>query len=175
MADTTGKQVTEKDDFTAFKLDSNFLGDSNNPVYELVGKTDPNYSMVNTGTMNRENIYSDAAAASRNTGSKNSKGEDNTTKNKRPICLIAILVIIVMLMLITGCFIALFLKLAYLESELSSFKQTLSSERAQQLNTSIEGSFATIEDRFEDRFEDIAKLQNNSMQQLRSKKDFKMQ
>ena len=161
MADTTGKQVPEKDDFTAFKLDSNFTGDSDNPVYELVEKTDPNYSMVNTGTINRENIYTDAAAATRNTGSKNSKGEDNTTKNK-PICLIAILVIIMMLMLIIGCLIALFLELANLKSELSSFKQTLPSERAQQFNTSIDRSFSTIEDRFED----IVKLQNNSMRQL---------
>ena len=67
-----------------------------------------------------------------------------------------------MLMLITGGFIALFLELANVKSELSSFKQTLPSERAQQLNTSIEGSFSTIEDRFED----IVKLQNSSMQQL---------
>ena len=62
-------------------------------------------------------------------------------------------------MLITGCFIALFLELANLKWELSSFKQTLPSERAQQLNTSIDRST-------EDRYEDIVKLQNNSMQQL---------
>ena len=135
-------------------MDSNFTGGSENPVsenpvYELVGKTDPSYSMVNTGTINRENIYTDADTSTRNNGSKNSKGEDNT-KNKKPICLIAILVIIMMLMLITGCFIALFLELANLKSELSSFKQTLPSERAQQLNTSIEGSFSNIERRFED-------------------------
>ena len=150
MADTTGKQVPEKDDFTAFKLDSNFTGGSENPVYELVGKTDPSYSMVNTGTINRENIYTDAdASTTRNNGSKNSKGEDNT-KNKKPICLIAILVIITMLMLMAACFVALFLELASLKSELSSFKQTLPSERAQQLNASIEGSFSNIERRFED-------------------------
>ena len=125
-------------------MDSNFTGGSENPVYELVGKTDPSYSMVNTGTINRENIYTDVDTSTRNNGSKNSKGEDNT-KNKKPICLIAILVII-----ITGCFIALFLELANLKSELSSFKQTLPSERAQQLNTSIEGSFSNIECRFED-------------------------
>ena len=164
MADTTGKQVTEKDDFTAFKLDSNFMGDSNTPVYELVGKPDPNYTMVNTGTMNRENIYTDAAAVTRNTSSKNSKGA--TTKYKKWKCLTAISFITIMLMLVAGCFVLLFLELANLKSELSSFKQTLPSERAQQLNTSIKGSFATTEDRFEDRFEDIAKLQNNSMQQL---------
>ena len=152
MADTNGKQVPEKDDFTAFKMDSNFTGGSENPVYELVGKIDPSYSMVNTGTVtiNRENIYTDADTyTTRNNGSKNSKGEDNT-KNKKPICLIAILVIIMMLMLMAACFIALFLELASLKSELSSFKQTLPSERAQQLNASIEGSFSNIERRFED-------------------------
>ena len=146
MADTTGKQVTEKDDFTAFKLDSNFTGGSENPVYELVGKTDPSYSLVNTGTINRENIYTDADTSTRNNGSK---GEDNT-KNKKPIRLIVILVIIMMLMLMAACFVALFLELANLRSELSSFKQTLPSERAQQLNASTEGSFSNIERRFED-------------------------
>ena len=97
-----------------------------------------------------ENSYTDAAAAASNTGRKNSKGEVATTKSKKWKCLTATSFIIIMLMLITGCFVLLFLELANLKSELSSFKQTLPSERAQQLNTSIEGSFSTIEDRFEE-------------------------
>ena len=189
MAYTTGKQVPEKDNFTAF---NRLTIDSEN-AYEL---DDTNYSAIRTATMDRESIYNDAsaaarntatmksiytdaaaaarntatmensytdaAAAARNTGSKNSKGEVATTKSKKWKCLTATSFIIIMLMLITGCLVLLFLELANLKSELSSFKQTLPSERAQQLNTSIEGSFSTIEDRFED----IVKLQSNSMQQL---------
>ena len=185
MAYTTGKQVPEKDNFTT---------DSEN-AYELDAT---NYSAIRTATMDRESIYidasaaarntatmensytdasaaarntatmensyTDASAAARNTGSKNSKGEVATTKSKKWKCLTATSFIIIMLMLVTGCFVLLFLELANLKSELSSFKQTLPSERAQQLNTSIEGSFSTIEDRFED----IVKLQNSSMQQLLS-------
>ena len=171
MADTTGKQVPEKDDTTAFKLDSHFTSDSENPIYELV---DPRYS---TSTMNRVNT--DVDTSTRNNGSKN---KENTAKTKKPLCLIAILVIIMMLMLMTACFVALFLELANLKSELSSFKQTLPSERAQQLNTSINRSFSTIEDRFEDivkdtvnqlnistrltELEDTENLQNNKIQQI---------
>ena len=189
MAYTTGKQVPEKDNFAAF---NRFTTNSEN-AYEL---DDTNYSALRTATMDRESIYidaaaaarntatmesiyidaaaaarntatmeeiyTDAAAAARNTGRKNSKGEIATTKSKKWKCLTATSFIIIMLMLITGCFVLLFLELANLKSELSSFKQTLPSERAQQLNTSIEGSFSTIEDRFED----IVKLQNSSMQQL---------
>ena len=174
MAYTTGKEFPEKDNFTAF---NSLTTDSEN-AYEL---DDTNYSAIRTATMDRESIYTDAsaaarntatmensstdaAAAARNTGSKNSKGEVATTKSKKWKCLTATSFIIIMLMLITGCLVPLFLELANLKSELSSFKQTLPSERAQQLNTSIEGSFSTIEDRFED----IVKLQNSSMQQLLS-------
>ena len=140
MADTTGKHPVT-DDFIAF---NSFTDDAENV-----------YSTVDMATMNRENIYTAS------TESKNNDDEDATTKNKKLISLAAILSIIILLMLITGGFIALFLELANLKSELSSFKQTLPSERAQQLNTSIDRSFSTIEDRFED----IVKLQN-SMQQL---------
>ena len=221
MAYTNGKEVPEKDNFTAF---NRLTTDSEN-AYEL---DDTNYSALRTDTMDRESIYIDASAAARNTatmensstdaaaaarntatmesiyidadaaarntatmeniytdaaatarntaimensytkhrntGSKNSKGEVATTKSKKWKCLTATSFIIIMLMLITGCLVLLFLELANLKSELSSFKQTLPSERAQQLNTSIEGSFSTIEDRFED----IVKLQNSSMQQLLS-------
>ena len=145
MADTTGEQVPKNEDFTTFT-------DDTDPYYS---ELDPNYVTVTMATMNRENIYTEAATATRNTG----KGEDTTTKNKKLICLAAILSIIIMLMLITCCFIASFLELVNLKSELSSFKQTLPSERAQHIDESIDRSFSTIENKFEE------KLQN-SMQQL---------
>ena len=177
MADKTGEQVPEK-----IAFDSHFTGNSDNPAYELAGKTDPNYSMVSAATMNGENT----GAAN---DSKNSDGEDNT---KKSICLVAIILVsIIMLMLIVGCFIFLFLEVANLKSELSSFEQTLPSERAsvttihlqhinesllnleekletvtcskvQLLNASIDRSFSNIEDRFED----IVNLQNTNMRQL---------
>ena len=171
MAYTTGKQVPEKDNFTtdsenAYELDAtnysairtatmdresiyiDASAAARNTATVENSYTDAAAAARNTATM--ENSYTDAAAAARNTGSKNSKGEDVTTKNKRWKCLTATSFIIIMLMLITGCFVLLFLELASLKSELSSFKQTLPSERAQQLNASIEGSFSNIERRFED-------------------------
>ena len=126
MADTTGKHPVT-DDFIAF---NSFTDDAENV-----------YSTVDMATMNRENIYTAS------TESKNNDDEDATTKNKKLISLAAILSIIILLMLITGGFIALFLELANLKSELSSFKQTLPSERAQQLNTSID---RTVQERLQD-------------------------
>ena len=150
MADTTGEQVPKNENFTTFT-------DDTDPYYS---ELDPKYITVSMATMNRENIYTEAATATRKTG----KGEDTTTKNKKLICLAAILSIIIMLMLITCCFIASFLELVNLKSELSSFKQTLPSERAQHIDASIDRSFSTIENKFEE------KLQN-SMQQLERLQD----
>ena len=145
MADKTGEQVPKNEGFTTFTDDTD----------SYYSELDPNYATVTMATMNRENIYTEAATATKNTG----KGEDTITKNKKLICLAAIMSIIIMLMLITCCFIASFLELVNLKSELSSFKQTLPSERAQHIDASIDRSFSTIEDKFEE------KLQN-SMQQL---------
>ena len=90
-------------------------------------KSDPNYSMIEMGTMNSENIYE--VPANSNTGSENKigedvkKGEDIKRSNK-----LIYLVSIVMLLAIVGCFVALFLEVAKLHSEASSFKKKLTEQ-----------------------------------------------
>ena len=151
MADKTGEQVPKNEGFTTFT-------DDTDPYYS---ELDPNYATVTMATMNRENIYTEAATATKNTG----KGEDTTTKNKKLMCLAAIMSIIIMLMLITCCFIASFLELVNLKSELSSFKQTLPSERAQHIDASIDRSFSTIEDKFEEKLQNTMQQLNISVQE----------
>ena len=145
MADTTtdatGRQVPE---LAAF---NNFADDSEHELHS------PDYSMIGMSTIKGENVYSEAATPIRKTGNKNSKGEDANKKNKKLICLAAISFIIIMLMLTTGCFIASFLELANLKSELSAVKQSniddrlaqledtenLQDKRIQQINASLAG------------------------------------
>ena len=131
--------------------------------YEMTGKkvkSDPNYSTIAMGTMNSENIYE--VPATSNTGSETKIGEDikkeeDIKRSKKHIYLVAMLVSIVMLVAIVGCFIALFLEVAILQSELSSFKKTLTDQtpiimrHLQQINVSIE---------------DILLIQNSNVQQL---------
>ena len=72
-------------------------------------------------------------AATSNTGSEikicedDKKGEDIKRGNKL-IHLVAMLVSIVMLMAIVGCFVALFLEVVKLQSEASSFKNALTEQ-----------------------------------------------
>ena len=82
--------------------------------------------MIAMGTMNSDNIYE--VPATSNTGSEIKIGEDamkgeDIKRSNKLICLVAS---IVMLVAIVGCFVALFLEVAKLQSEASSFKKTLS-------------------------------------------------
>ena len=143
MAYTTGKQVPEKDNFTTDSENAYELDDTNYSAIRTAtmdrenSSTDAAAAAGNTATMENiytdaaaaagntatmENIYTDAAAAARNTGSKHSKGEVATTKWK---CLTATSFIIILLMLVTGCFVFLFLELANLKSEISSFSEQI--------------------------------------------------
>ena len=137
--------------------------------YEMIekkAKSDPNYSMIAMGTMNSENIYE--VPATSNTGNKIKTGDDvkkgeDIKKSKKLIYLVAtcMLVSIVMLVATVGCFVALFLEVAKLQSEASSFKKTLTEQipiimrHLQQINVSIE-----------DRYEDFTDIQDTKVQQL---------
>ena len=73
-------------------------------------KSDPNYSTIAMGTMNSDSIYE--APATSNTGREIKigedvkKGEDIKRSNKFLIYLVAMLVSIVMLVPIVGCFVS---------------------------------------------------------------------
>ena len=155
MADT--KKFREE------KIDKNVRVDPNEMI-EKKATSDPNYSMIAMGTMNSENIYE--VPATGNTGSEIKIGEDvkkgeDIKRSNKLIYFMATLVSIVMLVTIVGCFIALFLEVAKLQSELSSFKKTLTEQtpiimrHLQQINVSIE-----------DRFEDFTNIQDSKVQQL---------
>ena len=120
-------------------------------------KSDPNYSMIAMGTMNSENIYE--VPATSNIGSENKIGEDvkkgeDIKRSNKLIYLVAMLVSTVMLVAIVGCFIALFLEVAKLQSEASSFKKKLTEQ------TPI------IMHHIEDRFEDFTDIQDSKVQRL---------
>ena len=156
MADT--KKFREE------KIDKNVRVDP----YEMIEKrekSDPNYSTIAMGTMNSDSIYE--VPATSNTGREIKigedvkKGEDIKRSNKFLIYLVAMLVSIVMLVPIVGCFVALFLDVSRLQSEVSSFKKTLIEQtpiimrHLQQINISIE-----------DRYEDFIDIQDSKVQQL---------
>ena len=162
--------------------------------YEMKkAKSNPNYSMIAMGTMNSDNIYE--VPATSNTGSEIKIGDDvkkgeDIKRTKKLIYLVAMLVSIVMLVAIVGCFIALFLEVAKLQSKVSSFKKTLTEQtpiimrHLQQINVSVEdryedftdiqdskvqqlnASVRSIEDRLEDKIEEIVAHQNSKVQQL---------
>ena len=158
MADT--KKIREQ------KINKNVGVDT----YETIEKSDPNYSSIALGTMNSEDMYE--VPATSNTGSEFKIGEDvkkeeDIKRSKKLIYLVAMLVSIVMLVAIVGCFIALFLEVAKLQSELSSFKKTLTEQTSiimrhlQQINVSIE-----------DRFEDFTEVQQLNASVRSSFEDF---
>ena len=201
MAYTTGKQVPEKDNFTtnAYELDAtnysairtatmdresiytDAAAAAGNTATMENSYTDAAAAARNTATM--ENSYTDAAAAARNTGRKNSKGEVATTKSKKWKCLTATSFIIILLMLLTGCFVLLFLELANLKSELSSFSEQIYENfstiddqlteldlHIQQINASVQVqedmvNQLNISTRLTE-LEDTENLQNNKIQQI---------
>ena len=147
-----------------------------------------NYSMVTMTTMDRENIYTEAGPGTARKIHGDIKGY---TKSKKLLILVVVLVVIAVLALILAGFIALFLEMASLKSEMSSFQQSPPAESAstfalrmqqinetiedrfeyitnhqnsevQKLNSSIDGIFSSIENRLED----ISHLQESSLQQL---------
>ena len=125
--------------------------------YEMIekkAKSDPNYSMIAMGTMNSENICE--VPATSNTGSKieDVKKGENIKRSNKVIYLVAMLVSIVMLVVIVGCFIALFLEVAKFHSEVSSFKKKLTEQ------TPI------IMHHIEDRFENFTDIQDSKVQHL---------
>ena len=156
--------------------------------YEMIekkAKSDPNYSTIAMGTMNSENIYE--VPATSNTGSEIKIGEDvkkeDIKRSKKLIFLVAMLVSVVMLVVIVGCFVALFLEVAKLQSEASSFKKTLTEQipiimrHLQQINVSVEERYEYFTDIQDSKvqqlnasvrssFEDFTDIQDSKVQQL---------
>ena len=113
-------------------------------MIEEKAKSDPNYCTIAMGTMYNENIYEVPATSNEiKIGDDVKKGEDIKRSNKL-IYLVAMLVSIVLLVTIVGCFFALFLEVVKLQSEVSSFKKTLTEQtpiimrHLQQINLSME-------------------------------------
>ena len=162
VASISGRWLIKKK-FREEKINKNVRVDP----YEMIEKkatSDPNYSMIAMGTMNSDNIYE--VPATSNTGSEieiseDIKKEKDTKRSNKLIYLVAMLVSIIMLVAIVGCFVALFLEVAKLQSEVSSFKKTLTEQTPiimrylQQINVSVE-----------DRYEDFTDIQDSKVQQL---------
>ena len=115
-------------------------------------EVDP-YEMIEKkamGTMNSDNIYE--VPATSNTGSEIKIGEDamkgeDIKRSNKLICLVAMLASIAMLVAIVGCFVALFLEVAKLQSEASSFKNTLT-EQTPIIMRHLQQIYKSIKDRF---------------------------
>jgi phage gp36-like protein len=136
------------------------------PLYDAVGggKCDPSYSMVTMATMNRENIYSEAATAS-NAGNNDDKVPTRLT-NKVVILLVVILASAVLIS--SCCFIAMFIEL---RSEMSSFRQTrvLQNSKVQQLDTVINGNLSGIMDELGELNSNLRQL-NTSLSHLNTER-----
>lgn len=103
------------------------------PLYDVAGfiepsslpgkpeESNPEYSMVSTAMMSRENIYSEAVTATK----RGSPNKDKTRADKKFVCLVVTVVSILLLMMVFGCLIVtVFREIAKLESQIASSQQT---------------------------------------------------
>ena len=88
----------------------------------MAGEQDSNYSTIAMATLNKESIYETATDST----CANPAAKDTAQgKSKVVICSAAIFAGIILLIVLSSCFIALFINIANLQTKLDSSQQTL--------------------------------------------------
>ena len=120
-------------------------------------ESDPNYSTISLATMTKENIYTEATVTSSKLKSEDVKF--SLRRKNQLIYFVAVSVGVLLLLLIIGCFIALFLEVANLKSEMPNDAVML---HLQQINE----KFASIDERFNSQMQNqtsiLLRIENNA-------------
>jgi uncharacterized coiled-coil protein SlyX len=129
----------------------------------------PGYSMVSMATTDHENIYTEAIAI-------NNSSKKDVLKNKKPYFAAILIIAVVLALVISGCFVALFIEIANLKSEMSYLQQTSEqmSTVVQRMKVSFDDILMLHDDKIQllddsfDGLESISNLQDTKMQDLNS-------